>query len=132
MFIKFLDKQEKEKFVSLLYSIALADGSMNQAQMQRVQAYMDEAAVSGFSVADDVDGLINYFAGKSEGVRKIVLIESMAVAITDNTVTDIELSIIDKINTKFELGDDFSEQAMDWLKQILPLYAKGFEIAGLV
>ena len=75
MFVQVMEKEEREKFLELIYKIANIDGDYVAEEEELIDSYKAELELSDIKDTDTIEEIIDYFSSKSESIRKIVLFE---------------------------------------------------------
>jgi len=133
MFLSALNDNEKELFLNLIINTAEADGEFTDLEKSQIQAYCNEMAVelkdrSSYSLKSSE--VIQKLSNSSDLVKKAIFAEVIALMLVDG-MADEEKELLEEIKTSFGFDDSYKNEVIDWYKQILPLYKKGFELIGL-
>lgn len=132
MFLGILNNKEKENFLNLLVNVAKVDGDFSDNEKSRINAYVLEMGLALKSFEDykkTSENIIQELKSSSKEVQRAVFVETLALILIDG-VRESETNVLDKLKYAFNLDDDFVNSAIDWFKQINPIYMKGFELIG--
>jgi tellurite resistance protein len=134
MFLSALQNQEKETFLNLIINLANVDGDFSDEEKNQLSAYVSELNI-------ELKELENYCTPSSELVaslqdssdisKKVIFMELYALALADG-LNDEEKELLDSIQEAFGFSDSFASEVSDWYSKLLPMYKKGYELAGLV
>jgi hypothetical protein len=115
-------------------NLAEVDQEFTEEEKNQINAYVLEMGLSLKPYSEykkQNSELITYFLTSSTEVKKVVFMELYALAIADG-LNEMELEFLNEIQSAFDFSDAYKEDVMDWYKTIMPMYNKGFELAGLV
>ncbi len=133
MFLNALSNEDKPKFLDLLYIVAQSDGVIEECEISHISAYAGEMGIeNNYNVSESLENIINYFKSRPETIRKIVIAEVLALAHIDGKFCSAEKIIIKNMGKEFSLPEYFINEILEWVNIIQPLYAKGFQLVGLV
>lgn len=116
MFLTTLNKNEKEEFLSLAVAVIKADGIVDEAEKELLNAYATEMQVNlnDIAIQDDVENVITSVANNStEATKRTVFIELLALAFADGDYAAEEKEIVQKVAQGFGLKPDFVERAVN-------------------
>lgn len=116
MFLTTLNKNEKEEFLSLAVAVIKADGIVDEAEKDLLNAYATEMQVNlnDIAIQDDVENVITSVANNStETTKRAVFIELLALAFADGDYAVEEKEIVQKVAQGFGLKPDFVERAVN-------------------
>lgn len=133
MFLNALSLEDKPKFLSLLYITAKLDGVLDESEISHIGAYALEMGIENNGHdSEPLKEVIDHFKARPETIRKIVLTEILALAHIDGKFCSEEQAFVKNMNEEFSLPKDFKDEILAWVNTIQPLYAKGFQLVGLV
>jgi tellurite resistance protein len=133
MFLNALSSEDKPKFLSLLYIAAKSDGVLEECEISHISAYALEMGIENKNNdAESLEEVINHFKSRPETIRRIVIAEVLALAHIDGKFSSEEQRLIENMDEEFSLPKDFKNKILEWVNTIQPLYAKGFQLVGLV
>lgn len=126
MFLNRLSLKEKKAFLNLAHHVAHSDNLLSKEEELVITKYcmemqMDDVPYEASSF--DFGETLNCF--ESEGHRKIVLLEIMALIYADNQLSTEEQSLIDQMIEHFELNPNLAIVYREWAKSILSLFVQG-------
>lgn len=114
MFINEFSSREKELFIDLVKIIINSDNVIHETEINLVNAYCLEM---GISVDDytakntDYKSILNEFASSSNLVKKVVLLEAVALSLADDDLSKQEQDIIDQIVKIFNFDQSIVDEA---------------------
>lgn len=121
MFLNYLSKENKERFLNLCVHAALSNGAVENEEKEMIVAYCREMdipehipEVSG-SVEEALDDFIK---NSSEVEKKIVLIELLALVKADNLYDENEKAFMEKIADSM----DIKAGILDKINSLLEIY----------
>ena len=133
MFLNALSAEDKPKFLSLLYIIAKSDGFVDEGEVAQIGAYAQEMGIEdGGDGLHTLEEIINQFKSGTDITKKIVFTEALALAQVHGLFEGDKKVLLENISEEFSLPKDFSNEVLDWVNTIRPLYAKGFQLVGLI
>lgn len=122
MFLNLLNSKEKENFLKLAVAAIKADGVVEEAEMQTLSTYANEMQLPVCNTDDpvDVDVVINEFASNSATqVKRIVLVELLALAFADGDYSAEERGLVQQLATAFNFDIALIEQVVDLEKSYI-------------
>lgn len=132
MFLSILNREERECFLNLAINIAHIDGNFSDTEKVQINAY---ALEMGLTLKDKMDysktndELIAELSKSDTTAKKAIFAEIIALALVDG-MHSAEEELLNVMQNKFGLDDEFKEDLTSWYGQILPLYRRGFELVG--
>lgn len=127
MFLNVFNQKEKEKFLELVYKIAICDGNYAEDEKEIVENYKVELGLSEIPETANIDDLIQYFAEKPEQIQKIVWFELYGMIISDDTFTAEEIRIINLIKNKFSISVEMIQNIQDVALKLQKVYDKVYD-----
>lgn len=131
MFLKELNQNEKEQFLSLAVVVIKADGIVEEAEKDLLNAYATEMEVNlgSITIHDDVENVIASLANNStEAIKRAVFIELLALAFADGDYAVEEKELLQKVAKGFGLKSDFVERAADLQNAYVAVYTSLFNL----
>lgn len=135
MFLNVLNIEEKVKFLNLLYIAANIDGEFPESERNQIDAYVAEMRLSPEQAnytPQTNEEVLSYFAEKDIKIRKIVFVELLAIVFADGKYVEEERNLMEQVKNQFSLSEDFSENAHNWVSEIMQMYTKGFKLVELI
>lgn len=132
MFFPLLNQEEKESCLSLLVHAARCDDHFHEKEKNLIDGYsllMGIAKETNRNLS--IDDVIEYFANKSDVIRRAVFLETFGLILSDSIYHANEEKLIVKIANSFGLDSDYIFETKLWILEMLPLYYKGFELVGI-
>lgn len=127
MFLNVFNQEEKEKFLELVYKIAICDGNYAEDEKEIVENYKVELGLSEIPETANIDDLIQYFSKKLEQIQKIVWFELYGMIISDDTLTDEEIRIINLIKDRFSISGEMIQNIQDVALELQKVYDKVYD-----
>lgn len=134
MFLNALNTQEKEVFLNLIINLANVDGEFSNEEQNQLSAYLAEMNLDlkePEAYENHSSDLIASLQGSSDISKRIIFMELYALAVADG-LNEEEKNLLDSIQEAFGFSDSFTSEVLDWYTKLLPMYKKGYELAGLV
>lgn len=131
MFLRLLDLEEKQAFLKIAYHFAWSNGNFSEAQQALIAEYCTEMQINNIVYNDTsfvLSEILQVFKTKKH--QKIVLLETMALAMADNLVNiealhQEEKYIIEEMLKAFHLSSQIARIYVEWTKAILALNMQG-------
>ena len=92
MFANIMDQSEKEKFLELIHKIAQCDEDYSEEEEELLNNYKIELGIQDVKDTDTLEGLVEFFAGKTPELKKIVFFELYGMIMADMDRETSELS----------------------------------------
>ena len=103
MFANLMDSEEREKLMELIYKLARCDGEYAEEEQEIVENYRAELCIDRIPDTDSIKGLSEFFASKSETVRRIVLFEVWSMILSDKKVSGEEEKAFEQVKSGLNL-----------------------------
>lgn len=126
-----LETQEKFAFLRLAHYIAKADGIYIEEEKEIIEEYCFEMGIDDFGGFDDafeLERVLEYF--KSKKSRKIVLLELMILAHSDDLYDKSENNLLNKIAEKFEISKKEMAYFSNWGKAVSALRSQALMLCS--
>ena len=105
MFANVMNQTEKEKFLELIYKIAQCDDEYSEEEEDLLNNYKIELGLQDVNDTDTLEGLVNFFAVKSQELKKIVFFELYGMIMADSKIEEKEAALIEMIEVAFGLPE---------------------------
>lgn len=128
MFLHVMSDEEKGKFLEMVYKIANIDGEFAEEEQEIINSYKSETGVSVIPDTDNIDGLISYFSGTSDTLKKIILFEIVGLINADDKIEKEEKLILDKLTEKFGLSEGNIEKIKSVAEKLKEVYDEIFDV----
>jgi tellurite resistance protein len=126
MFLNRLHTEEKKAFLELAHYVARSDGDFSDKEKVVIDTYCFEMQIDDIDFAEDNFEIENTLQKiKNKKSQKIVLLEIMALVLSDDIVHKNEQKIIDKITNFFGFDKSLSNLFIEWTKTILSVSNQG-------
>ena len=122
MFLNLLNSKEKDNFLKLAVAAIKADGVIEETEMQTLSTYANEMQIPVCNTDDpvDVDAVVSEFSLNSTAqVKRIVLVELLALAFADGDYSSEEKGLVQQIASAFNFNDDFIDNVVDLEKSYI-------------
>lgn len=134
MFLSILNSNEKEIFLNLLLNVANSDNDFSGTEKNAITAYTLEMGMGNIedysSFTKKSDDIIDELKNSEPTVKRAVFMEISALMLADGLKKEEEV-ILEKLKTAFSFDDSYKEEVFNWYGQMIPLYTKGYTLAGL-
>ncbi len=133
MFLSILNGEEREYFLNLAINIAHIDGNFSVSEKVQINAYASEMGIilkDKMNYSKTNDELIAELSKSNTTAKKVIFAEIIALALVDG-MHSAEEELLNVLQDKFGLDDEFKEDLTSWYGQILPLYRRGYELVGI-
>ena len=132
MFFPLLNQEEKEHCLSLLIYAAGCDGHYHFKEKNLVTGYSLLMGINPSTPTNpNGDEIIQYFSQKTDLIKRAVFLETVGLVESDNIYHPEEDKLIIKLANSFGFSTSYIDEARAWVKEMLPLYYRGFELSGL-
>ena len=128
MFLQVMNKEEKEKFMELVYKIANIDGEYAEEEQEIIDSYKNELGLYEIPETSSVDGLIEYFSKKEKEMKKIVLFEIIGLINADDKVEKEEGVALNKISECFGLDEKIINKIENVAKKLQDVYDEVYSV----
>jgi hypothetical protein len=126
MFLNELDQNEKVAFLKIAHYAARSDGDFSDDQKNIINTYCFEMQISdidydhnSFNLSEILKGITN------ERSQKIILLELMALILSDDIVHKEEKKVIDLMLNTFSIKEELYYIYLEWTKAILAVSEHG-------
>ncbi|MBK8327487.1 MAG: hypothetical protein IPL02_11020 [Moraxellaceae bacterium] len=75
--------------------------------------------------------IIQFFSEKPDIIKRAVFLETLGLVESDSIFHPEEDKLIKKMADSFGFSTSYIDDARVWIKEMLPLYYRGFELLGL-
>lgn len=134
MFLSVLTGEEKENFLNLLINTAEVDGDFTDNEKNKINAYALEMGLilkNRSAYTRPSDDLLQQFKTSKKEVQRAIFIELTGLMLADG-MKEKEKVFLQDMQDEFDFSDTYTESVISWYKEIVPLYQKGFQLAGLL
>lgn len=130
MFVGLLSKEEKDKFLSLAYHIANIDGEYSDKEKEIIDKYKRETGLEFLRKGLVASELIDYFAKKNNSLKKVILLETYGLILSDGRIDKNEVNIFTQMEEKFEMGERTYQDIKNLMQDFKKVYDKMDDIIG--
>ena len=128
MFVQVMEKEEREKFLELIYKIANIDGDYAAEEEELIDSYKAELELSDIKDTDTIEEIIDYFSLKSESIRKIVLFEVYGMINSDGKIDISEEKIFNLSQEKFGISEQQTKAIINVAEELQEVYDKVYDV----
>lgn len=128
MFANVMNQTEKEKFLELIYKIAQCDDEYSEEEEDLLNNYKIELGLQDVNDTDTLEGLVNFFAVKSQELKKIVFFELYGMIMADRKIESKEKKLIELIETAFGLSEKQYQDIITVADELRNVYDKIYEV----
>ena len=128
MFVQVMEKEEREKFLELIYKIANIDGDYAEEEEELIDSYKTELELSDIKDTDTIEEIIDYFSSKSESIRKIVLFEVYGMINADGKIDISEEKIFNLSQEKFGISEQQTKAIINVAEELQEVYDKVYDV----
>lgn len=128
MFVQVMEKEEREKFLELIYKIANIDGDYVAEEEELIDSYKAELELSDIKDTDTIEEIIDYFSSKSESIRKIVLFEVYGMINADGKIDISEEKIFNISQEKFGISEQQTKAIINVAEELQKVYDKVYDV----
>lgn len=110
MYLAVLGNEEKELFFGVAYYLATVDGVYSDEEKAMIEGYSQEMQVTFIKekMAKPIEDILKRFNEIAEKkTKKIVVFESIGLAMADNNYDDRERTLVTKMESMFGLENGF-------------------------
>ena len=123
-----MNNEEKGKFLEMVYKVATVDGEYADEEKGIIENYKKEMEVTEIPETDTIDGLVKYFSGKSETIKKIVLFEVVGLIYADDKVESGEEELLSKLVNSFNLDTKIVTRIEGVVEKLKGVYDEIFDV----
>lgn len=113
MFANLMDREEKGKFLELVYKIANCDQNYADEEEELVNNYKIELGLTSIPETDSIENILKYFGDKGDQIKKIIFFELYGMIMADGLIADKEEKILMQIKENFTLDEVIYENLMN-------------------
>lgn len=128
MFVHVMGKEEREKFLELIYKIANIDGDYVAEEEELIDSYKAELELSDIKDTDTIEEIIDYFSSKSESIRKIVLFEVYGMINADGKIDISEEKLFNLSQEKFGISEQQTKAIINVAEELQKVYDKVYDV----
>lgn len=127
MFLQVMNKEEKEKFLELVYKVANIDGEFAEEEQEIIDSYKAELGIPVIPESSDIEGLLKYFSDKASEIKKIVLFEIIGLINADDKIDVNEKMVLEKMQDVFGLKKEMVDKIQDAARRLQEVYDEVYE-----
>ncbi|MCD8189031.1 MAG: hypothetical protein LUD78_02205 [Clostridiales bacterium] len=124
MFTQLMNKEEKAKFLELVYKTATCDSDYAEEEQELVRSYQIELGMDEIPETASLEELIAYFAAKETTLKKAVLFELYGMILADDKIEAAEAQILELIDQHFALSKEAYDRLLEAARELQQAYDK--------
>ncbi|WP_102401046.1 hypothetical protein [Haloimpatiens massiliensis] len=127
MFLHLLTTEEQKNFLELANVLINCDNYLSNEELQLMNTYRYEMRISEDEYLiqnTQLEEILNALASTSIKNKKVILIELIALSLSDNDGNSLEKELIDKVANKFEIDEIVIKQSIEWVQEMTKLSKK--------
>ncbi len=130
MFLNSMSSDEKKRFLELAYKFAQIDGNYAEDEEEIINSYKAELGITDICDTGSIDDLMDFFATRSESVKRIVLFELYGMIYADGKIEESEKEVFEKLKSKFGLSEELVNKITEVADELQAVYDKIYDIFG--
>jgi len=129
MFLDVLNQEEREKCLQLFGQIIKVDDDNNDYEQEILNNFRIELGLAAMpEMKDSLEDLIDYFAAKSDSIKKILYFEVCSLIMADEDIRPEEQQVLVDITRKFEIEPDIIEQINKSVTDLKAVYGNIYRV----
>jgi uncharacterized tellurite resistance protein B-like protein len=128
MFANIMDQSEKEKFLELIHKIAQCDEDYSEEEEELLNNYKIELVIQDVKDTDSLEGLVDFFAGKTPELKKIVYFELYGMIMADGKIASKESELIQMIEKAFGLPESLYAEIISVADELRKVYDRIYDV----
>lgn len=127
MFLRLLNNDQKKLFLDLALTIAQADEDFSESELNTIKEYCDEMNIKldkttpDFPLNQLIDNISN---STNETEKKIIVFETLGLAMVDGIFDEREKKIIEMMSLYFSLDNNFMSQCEEIINEYIKFQNK--------
>lgn len=131
MYLGLLNEEKRELFLDICFCIASADGEYSADEKVLIEAYQKEMNTEYDPMVskkkeNEIVELLNLICTEQE--KKIIIFETIGLALIDGNYDKAERKIIDQMTKTFKIKESYAKECEQLLKEYLKLQNRINEI----
>lgn len=128
MFLQVMNREEREKFLELIYKVANIEGEYAEEEKELIDSYKNELELTEILDTGNIEGLIEYFSSKTTEMKKIILFEVIGLINVDDKIVKEEEDIFKKLVESFGVDNESVEKIEMVAKKLQQVYDEVYDI----
>ena len=128
MFANVMDQSEKEKFLELIHKIAQCDEDYSEEEEELLNNYKIELGIQDVKDTDTLEGLVDFFAGKTPELKKIVFFELYGMIMADGKIALKESELIEMVEKAFGLPESLYIEIISVADELRKVYDRIYDV----
>ena len=126
MYLGELNEKQKERFLDIGISLAIADDEFSNEEKNTILLLCDEMRIEVRYTAEvSLEEAVNFFIFEaSQRIQRIVVFELLGIAMADSVYQEHERTLITKIAKAYSISQNEVDGICKLIKQLYELYAK--------
>ncbi len=133
MFLKELNKKERENFLELANYVIKVDGEVSAVETNIFENYVAEMKLykEEYKLKNkDIDEVIKEFNASTKKKKKIVLIELFGIILCNNDYHEEEKKLVEKIQKEWNFRDYEINKCKRWVEDFNDLLEEAYIFIG--
>ena len=121
MYLALLEDNEKELFLGLAYNLAAVDGDYSDAERAIIAGYCQEMFMDfdENTMIKPIEMIIEELGGSTERAKKIVIFESIGLAMSDGNYDNLERNIVAQMCDAFGIDKTYVDNCEKMLNDYI-------------
>ena len=128
MFANVMDQSEKEKFLELIHKIAQCDEDYSEEEEELLNNYKIELGIQDVKDTDTLEGHVEFFAGKTPELKKIVFFELYGMIMADGKIAPKESELIEMVEKAFGLPESLYIEIISVADELRKVYDRIYDV----
>lgn len=128
MFLKKLSDKEAIAFLSLAENIVLTDGEIDQFEDSIMEGFKFEMNVTTEPEKLPWAEAVGIFETASNTIKRSVVVELLSACFANNDFDKKQVGLVSEVQASFGIPKEFIEEASSWVRDIMELTEKGFNL----
>ncbi len=128
MFLRIMNQEEKKKFLEFAYKVANIDGEYAEEEQEIIDSYKNELDLDTIGDTGSIEELIDFFASKTESLKKVILFETVGLVNADDKIEKEESDVLSLMNDKFGFNAEISNKINATAKKLQEVYDEVYNV----
>jgi hypothetical protein len=125
MFLNNLNHEEKRYFWKMINLVSECDDEVSVEEQAMLNSYKKELDIDVTEdLKMDLEELLDLLDESSDIVKKSVLIEIIALIMSDSKYDNSEKELVEIISSRFNIDEDIRKNMFEWVEKIQNLYSE--------
>lgn len=128
MFLKKLSDKEAVAFLSLAEKLVLTDEEIDQFEASIMEGFKSEMNVTSEPEKLPWAEAIEVFNTSSNTIKRAVVVELLSACFVNNDFDQKQVELVSEVQASFGIPKEFIDEASAWVRNIMELTEKGFNL----